>query len=292
LGGTLHVLPVVLILLYTYFGRVNSWSISRSESIALILACSWVFVGPQQIWFYETVMMREFVIKYRHLIANITEAEGLKSDLYSGIYATKTNIVFTIFLICLIAAGYWASLSFISNLIGNDKLFSDWLFYVLSIGVLMISYYTSIGFCFAFKAVYITLLLVKCELKKNIYYHDGVFGLACVGDLAFQTSAMFCTGWFFAPLIILIGQHNGKTALLISYLMLFLYFVSTIVTFMIPVYLIHSKLYESKELLIKTFYEPANRAYLRTVSNWSEEGQKHIPGLGRYHHGLLILTQP
>jgi hypothetical protein len=77
--------------------------------------------------------MREFVIRYRHLIANITEAEGLKSALYSGIYATKTNIVLTIFWICLIAAGYWASLSFISNLIGNDKLFSDWLFYVLSI---------------------------------------------------------------------------------------------------------------------------------------------------------------
>lgn len=206
----------------------------------------------------------------------MTEAKDLKGALYSGIYTTKTNIVLTIFWIYVIAAGYLASLGFISNLIGNNKLFSDWLFYVLSIGVLMISYYTSIGFCFAFKAVYITLLLVKCELKKNIYYHDGVFGLACVGDLAFQTSAMFCTGWFFAPLIILIGQHNGKTALLISYLMLFLYFVSTIVTFMIPVFLIHSKLYEFKEILIKTFYEPANRAYLRTLLNWSEENQKQF----------------
>jgi hypothetical protein len=161
----------------------------------------------------------------------------------------------------LLAAGYWASLPFVANLIGNNELFEDWLFYVLSVGVLLIGYYTSIGFCYAFKTVYITSLLVKCQLKNNIYCHDGVLGLSCVGDLAFQTSLMFCTGWLFAPLIILIGQHNGKTALLISYLLLFTYFISTIVTFMAPVYLIHWKLYQSKEFLIKNFCVAANRAY-------------------------------
>jgi hypothetical protein len=275
LGGALHVLPVIAILLYTYFCRANSWSISRSEGIALSLACSWVFFGSQQIWYYETVMMRVFVIKYRHLIANMNEAKDLKASLYDGIYKLKINIVFTIFWICVIAAGYWASRNFVSSLIGSANLFSDWLFYVLSVGVLM-SYYTSIGFCFAFKAVYITALLKRCRLKNNIYYHDGVFGLSCIGDLAFQTSLMFCTGWLFAPLIVLIGKHNGTTALYVSDLVLFIYFISTIVTFMIPIYLIHLKLYESKEILIKNFYEPANRAYLRTLSKWSEESQKQF----------------
>jgi hypothetical protein len=276
LGGTLHVFPVILLLLYIYFRRLNSWALSGSESIALLLACSWTFVGPQLIWYYETVSIRKFVVKYRHLIEYKMETKALRRALYSSIYEMRINVVFTTFWVCVLAAGYWSSLTFVAKLIGNNELFRDWLFYVLSFGVLLISYYTSIGFCYAFKTVYITLLLAKCKLNNNIYYHDGVFGLSCVGNLAFQTSLMFSTGWLFAPLIILIGQHNGNTALMITYLMLFTYFMSTVVTFMIPVYLIHWKLYESKEILIKNFYVSANRAYSNNISKWSEASQKQF----------------
>lgn len=101
-------------------------------------------------------------------------------------------------------------------------------------------------------------MLVRCELNENLYHPDGFLGLSFIGNLAFEISLMLCSGWLFAPLII-INTHR------IGYLLLSIYMTFTVVSLAIPISLVHTRLIKIKRKLVECFYLEANLLYNETT---------------------------
>lgn len=74
--------------------------------------------------------------------------------------------------------------------------------------------------------------------------------------------------------MIIEGLRIGAIAALIIYSLLLTYFVAAIVTFMAPVYFMHSKLVAAKKDLIEEFSEAGIIAYRRAVNKWSDGEDK------------------
>jgi len=139
------------------------------------------------------------------------------------------------------------------------KRFHDPFWWVVFLGVLLIAYYTSLGFCFSYKAYCLTKIVSRSHLDKKLFHSDGVFGLSFVGDFSFTTAAMFFSGWLFAPLVIFSAGRVGFWQYFYStpVILLEVFFI-TIFLFLIPLYVIHYKILDEKAVRSTGFYTVTN----------------------------------
>jgi hypothetical protein len=135
---------------------------------------------------------------------------------------------------------------------------NDLFFWVIGIGVVLVAFYTSIGFCLAYKAMILVRKLANLKFKSPLYRGDGAFGLSFVGRFAFQTAWMFFSGWLFAPLIIFSGWQDSVTSYFGVGVPVATYFIFTVTVFLVPVYIVHNRMLREKIRLSERYSIEAN----------------------------------
>jgi hypothetical protein len=258
-GGLLHLGPVLGVIGIILYVRSADVTHSFKEKLALLLAASWVGVGPALIWYYERCILPQFAWDCRHIVASRNAFSTIRRATYSNVYELR---------FCRFLTPAWMLFVFLTFMIANPFIsgfgirgHSDILWWIVAVGVLLISYYTSLGFCLAHKAVYLTRLVARSKLQQKIYYPDGVFGLSFIGEFAFKTTAMFFSGWLFAPLIVMSANIHDITEYLVSTqnMLLLTYFVFTAIYFFRPLSIIHHKIVREKRSRPRRIYAEANQ---------------------------------
>lgn len=264
-GGLLHLAPVIAVIGVVLYVRSPDVTHSLKEKLALLLAASWVSVGPALIWYYERCILPQFAWDCHRIVASRSAFRTIRQAVYSNIYELR---------FCRLFTPAWMLFVFLTFLVANPFIsgfgvrgHTDTLWWIVAAGVLLISYYTSLGFCLAHKAVYLTRLVAKSKLQQDLYYSDGVFGLSFIGEFAFKTTVMFFSGWLFAPLIVMSANVHNITGYLTSTqnILLLTYFVFTGVYFVRPLSIIHHKIVREKRSRSRRIYVEANQ--LATAEN-------------------------
>lgn len=271
-GGLLHIAPVLVVIGLLLWVRSNRIAQSKEELATLFLAASWVFVGPALIWFYERYTLPEFDLKSRHVVKTPVQQDRIRRCVYSSIYDFRFCRLFTPIWILVVLFGFYGSRAYIFDL--GIEGYYDYFFWIVTVGVALVAYYTSIGFCFAYKAICLTNIVASSELERKVYHKDEDFGLSFVGDFAFRTALMFFSGWLFAPLIVTIGLHGPHHDYTIPAILLGIYFIYTILSFFIPIYTIHKKILSEKLAIANQYHNDLNTLVELLSSQWSDSEAK------------------
>jgi hypothetical protein len=259
-GGMLHLFPVAFVLILLFLLRSAEIKHTKREVFALLLASLWAWLGPVLIWYYERFTVPYFVRKCKRIITDIGQYNIIRDKAYSNIMSLKFTRVFVPVWIVLVSIAFIRASAFISGY--GIRGINDYFWWIIFLGVALMAYYTSLGFCFTYKTILLTMLVGKSKLDSNIYHQDGVFGLSFIGDFAFKTAMMFFSGWLFAPLMILSGSSYGSSIddlRSMRLLLLIMYTVYTIASFMIPIYIIHDKSLREKSNRASSYLLLANR---------------------------------
>jgi len=232
-GGVLHIIPVVAVLIYLALWRSTAWQDDPKAMLALILSCSWVWLGPTLIWYYEIHTLPQFDKEAKKILNDDSQYRKLQSLIYSSIYNLKFSVIFTTIWVAAAALGYYKSSTFLLKLGIYDR--SDIVFWIIGLGVVLVSYYTSIGYCYAYKAILLTKLVAASELRASVYWGDGVFGLSFIGKFALKTAWMFFSGWLFVPMLVILSQYNTFRDYIFIGLLESAYLAFTIVVFWTPI---------------------------------------------------------
>jgi hypothetical protein len=244
--------------------------------VALLLAVMWVFIGPCLIWYYEKFTLPIFNKEGRRLLPKGDQRSALKNEVYSSIYEHKLCIAITVGWVVLAILGFSKSTKFLLRIGIKEAWGTDPLWWIVFAGVIFIAYYTSIGFCFFYKAMYLTRLVSRFDLDPKIHHEDGLFGLSFIGGFAFSTASMFFSGWLFAPLILLIGGLGGGNPYNFVHLLLAIYLLFTMLSFFVPVYIIHRKIMQEKTSRIRPYIVMANQTQEKLQAEWSENENKRL----------------
>lgn len=257
-GGLLHFIPVAVALGLLFSFRASQIQSTARENIALLLAAAWAWLGPTLIWYYENITLLRFARNCRAVIADSRDYRPIRKVVLSGIYDFYFCRYFTPIWMAGVALAFLSADNLTSSF-GVTK-YRDVFWWFILLGVLLFAYYTSLGFCLCYKAYRLTLMVSKARLDSRIYHVDGVFGLSFIGDFAFSTAAMFFSGWLFAPLIMF--SVHARTAWQYLYstqvLLLEMFFVFTLLSFLIPIYIVHYKILREKFLRSQKLYVVAN----------------------------------
>ena len=276
LGGLGHIVPVLIVLGLLAGLRHKYISASYFDVVALAFATLWVFVGPCLIWYYEIYTLPIFNKEGQRLLTKKEQKIILKSAVYSNIYTNKICIAITAGWIGLVILGFSKSTDFLYRIGIRQAWGDDPFWWVVLFGTAIIAYYSSIGFCFSYKAMYLTTLVSRFNLDQKIYHEDGIFGLSFVGEFAFRTAIMFFSGWLFAPLIVLIGGHAGGSPYNMVLLLLGVYLLFTLLSFFVPVYIIHKKIKQEKKSHILPYVVAANSSQEKLQIEWTESEYKRL----------------
>lgn len=267
-GGVLHALAVLGTLSVFFFLRVDQVTHGYGEIAALIVAMCWSFIGPALIWHYERYTIPLFALQCKKVFMSDQQFLEMRKMAYSNLYAlTLCRYITSVWIVSVIYA-FYRSREFVLNFGISGA--NDPFLWIMLIGTVLFAYYTSIGFCFSYKAYKLTQLVSRADLDERIFHQDEVLGLSFVGEFAFKTAAMFFSGWLFAPLVFLAGYRNAQTDYFVPALLLGIYLVFTVAAFFAPIYLVHQKILKEKAHLAKGYYEIANLASQQLIHTWSE----------------------
>ena len=243
---------------------------------SILLACSWLFVGPQLIWFYESVAIRRCVKFTRRLRLKKTDAKNINDVARKWLYSDRFNVFFTASFCAVVLWSYISNDDFILRAIGYDD-HGNWIYISVSLGVMLASYYASIGFCFSFRTAMIASAIAKSEIKINMYSTDGLSEFKFLGRFIFQTSLMFNSGWLFMPSMITMSRYSTSVNSYLSlYLLTFMFIASGFTGFIYPIIILHRKLINMKEQYISKFQKDANKTLINATLHRSEEANKHF----------------
>ncbi len=170
----------------------------------------------------------------------------------------------------LVIFGFFQSAEFVSKF--GIKGFDDWLWWVLFIGVVLYAYYTSLGFCFAYKSIYLVKLIEIDNVESNIYNNDGVFGFSFIGDFALKTNMMFLSGILMVPLLFFMIDYNKLSDYALPFAMILIYVIYTVCVFIAPIYMVHRKIIKEKELLLQKYTQLANAINVELLGTFDVEG--------------------
>ena len=276
MGGLLHLVPVLVVLLILVGIRHRRITAGAHDIAALLIAVTWIFVGPLFIWYYERYTLPIFNQKAKRILSKESERKVVRKCVYSNIYSLLPCLVISITWTGLGVLAFSRSSGFLIRLGMTPPFTSDPFWWVILVGVALVSYYSSIGFCFSYKAMYLTLLISKSEINRPVYHDDNLFGLYFIGEFAFDTSMMFFSGWLFAPLMVLIAGYEDNTRYGFVGLLLGIYLVYTVVSFLIPIYAIHRKILTEKLDRARYYVVRANMIVNEIQMDWSEEKMKHL----------------
>lgn len=257
-GGLLHFFPVLLVLILLFTFRASEIRHSGKDVVALLLAATWAWLGPVLIWYYEKVTLPRFAKSCRAIVADTQGYKTLRHTLCGNIYDLDFCKYFTPIWILAAAAAFISANDFVTGF--GVSGYRDIFWWAIFLGVVLIAYYTSLGFCFSYKAFLLTRIISRARLDRHIYHVDGVFGLSFIGDFAFTTAAMFFSGWVFAPLVFF--SVNQKSLWQYFYstpaMLLEVFFIFTVLSFIVPIYVIHYKIIREKSIRSTSFYKIAN----------------------------------
>jgi len=194
--------------------------------------------------------------------------------LYGNIYDLTFNRWFTPIWILAAAAAFIGARKFVFGF--GVSGYGDIFWWILFLGVILVAYYTSLGFCLSYKAYVLTTMISRARLDQRIYHPDGVFGLSFIGDFAFTTAAMFLSGWIFAPLVYFSGSASSGWRYFYSTpaFLLEVFFIFTLLSFVIPIYIVHYKILKEKKIHSVILYKIANELTNIPHESFSEDHLK------------------
>jgi hypothetical protein len=280
-GGALHLLPVVLVLAFVFLFRSPEITHSKKEIITLFLAATWVWIGPVLIWYYERYVLPQFARDCKKIIVDPINYEAVRRAAYENVYKLRFSRYFIPIWVAIVALTFYSAENYLRGFGLRDH--NDVLWWIILFGVALIAGYSSLGFCLAYKALCLTQLVARARLDRNIYHADGILGLSFIGEFSFKTSAMFFSGWLFAPLLILSTKSNTLWGYLTSVQISLIatYFLFTVIYFLAPIYLIHYKILKEKALRADTYYQSLNNLLAKSVAGQTDEESKRFKFLKR-----------
>src|SRR5581483_3466434 len=271
-GGLLHFLPVAITFAVLLSSRWTFIRLSTQEIVAILLASTWTFVGPILIWHYSRGTLRDFELGCSKSLKNRAQRQRLSFQIESYLFDDRISRYICAIWILLTIYGMFEARFFILDF--GIYGYTDPFFWLIVLGTIIVAFYTSIGICSVYKAVAFTKLLSESDLKNQIYSEDHTLGLSFIGRFAYRTAWMFFTGWLFAPLIVIISLHRHPLNYAILVCLLLTYFVFTLLSFILPTYLIHKKIVLEKIRLAIPLSAKANELTHKLSLHWMANTSK------------------
>jgi hypothetical protein len=168
-------------------------------------------------------------------------------------------------------AALWIILAMIS--VVSSKSFFDkmgiimwWDWLLLGVGGLSLAFYSSIGFCLAYKGSLLAKYVAEGSFEWNVYEGDALCGLSFVARFAATTNLLFMTGWLFGPLLVVISYNVGVLGKVSVWLLIGAYSSATLAAFVYPVCTLRRRLLAYKrEALAK--YASLIRTEMESILN-------------------------
>ncbi|NKB55297.1 MAG: hypothetical protein GKS00_03075 [Alphaproteobacteria bacterium] len=260
-GGLLYFIPVLIAVIVLFWIKKDLITHGALEIGALLLAVTWGWMGPSQIWFYERYTLPRFHKNCRRLIPHGLQYQHLKSVVFSPVSTLPYAKTFEWVWRAIVMLSFLGVSENFLNGLGIYGIF-DWLWWAILVGVWRFSYYTSLGFCLAYKTLYLTKIVATTSILPRFYHRDQMLGFSFVGEFSRQTSVLFFSGWAFAPLLFALGYHDKYH---FPFFLLICYFIFTVLTFFVPIYVIREK--------IKNFKDFHSREFCLHANNLAEQNQ-------------------
>jgi len=170
---------VIIVLSALYYYRQVTLHQNIGYFIALILACAWIWLGPILIWYYERYTLPRFSQQCKDLIADPGQRREINQIVYSNVHADTIGQAITVVWMSAALSIFLASLQILARLGVRGE--QDPFFWIIGVGAVLVSFYTSIGFCLAYKGIRLVYKLSKATYQDTLYRDDGMFGLSFVG---------------------------------------------------------------------------------------------------------------
>lgn len=255
-GGILHSIPVAIGLTFLLISRAADYRHGWVERVALLVTASWSFIGPALIWYYERRTLPSFLCECRKAIREKSSFRSIRTQVYSNVYSRPVCIAISTLWIALTLVGFLRVTNFVNGFgLSGPR---DWLWWVILSAVILYAYYSSLGFCFIYKTITLTRLVVVSDMDTKMYNEDGVFGFSFIGDFALRTNLMFQSGIVFVPLILLVAQQKNSQDIAVPIVLIGIYIFFTVVSFAYPIYNVHRKIVAEKRRVIRRYLDVSN----------------------------------
>ena len=127
------------------------------------------------------------------------------------------------------------------------------------IGILVYSYYTSLGFLLAAKMVRLTYRLSKSSIVLDPWDPDGNGGFAFVGRHVQSASLSFASGMLFLPILLYVNHAFVYENAYIIYSYASAYSIAILACVVIPIYFIHQAIDRQKKIQLRRIQRVLNR---------------------------------
>ncbi|MGE3336111.1 MAG: hypothetical protein AB7I36_20960 [Rhodospirillaceae bacterium] len=261
-------MPVIMGLGLLFAFRSDYISYGWNQMLSLAAAASWGFFGPAAIWYYERYTLPLLNKHCRTQISDKHHRRLIQRAIYTRVADIPATKWITYAWIIAVVYAFTNSMEAVRDygLFG----FQDPLWWFVFGGVSLFAFYTSFGFCFAFRSLHLIHLIAKAPVRHNLYHCDGVLGFAFIGHYALATNFLFASGWLWVPLLVYAGSDtrfwpfNDRQMLVAGYAL----YLSGV--FIIPIVLIHRKIIQVKNEILDVFGTAASTRLDKLVSQHDE----------------------
>lgn len=217
-----------------HFFQYESIQFETQENVFILLALSWSWIGTAFIWYAFNIVTKRFTLKLKRITNdnNITEHKFIE-------IANRGNISLILWVITVCVV-YIQSSSYIFHKCGFDTYTHP--LYLISIFVVAVhAILTGVGFRGVYAVLYLTQHICKNNtLHLNPYDSDGLGGLSIFGYLTIRTTLLFSSGAMFVPILLSIAQYLGSWYSLGVYLLVFLFTIFILMSFVVPNYHVYT----------------------------------------------------
>ncbi len=211
----------------------------------IVIASLWGVISPALIWNYERNSTLKFLRSYRKFVGIGGRYKEVRREALANV-KKDTSAKFII--------STWVISCSIIFLLGGDYIQSlgisgvgDWLWWYIFVGVILFSYYTSIGICYSIKTVKVCSLIYPSSKIAEIYRTDNKLGLSFVGRFSQETTIPFLSGWMFAPILYSAYTLGSDFVSLFSLILFVIYQIFVAFTFFWPIFIVKRHVNYSKD---------------------------------------------
>jgi hypothetical protein len=251
------------------------------ELAALIVAITWVWIGPACIWYYERYTLPILNMHCRQHLADPVQRRRIQKQIFSHPLRLPVTKLFVIAWMSAITYAFTGTMQFVQGY--GIRGYRDPFWWMFLGGVLFLGFYTALGCCLAFKAVGLVRFISRSAIKPRLYHDDRVMGLSFIGDFALITNLMFASGWLFVPVLVMAAQNVGVRLLDNRVLLIISYSCFLLLLFLVPVISIHGTIVKVKRDLFHTFGFRA----AHTLDRLTVRYNSHIAGEFEVHRSVI-----
>ncbi len=240
-------LPSELALFVFFLSRQDRIAHGWVEILYVVLASLWFWLGPVLIWRYERVTLPTYWKCTRPLIPDRRAFFRYRARHKTAL--TRISLILLFSWSLAVCWAYFASFEFVRGF-GFSTMLDPWWF-LWMLGVAVWSFITGLGFSASIRTFFVCRDLARSDMSVDPWHEDGRGGLGYIGKLLAHTSLSLASGTLFLPILLTLFRSMRQAIETYSLALLIgIYALAILVSFLLPALIIHSRMVLEKEKVL------------------------------------------